>query len=637
MNNLNNKIKEYLNKKNRFFKSLIIIIMDIFFCFVSVILSFYLRLGDIHYETFNLSIVFVLSIVLLVTIFKYSGLYNIIVRYSQIALDTAVLKGMIFYSVIFFSIIFLYGIDNVPRTIGIIQPIVLLFFLLSYRYFVLIILEQLVKNSNEVRETDQKILIYGFNDQGRKFVSMFGDTSNYKIEGFIDNDRNLRNYSARGIKIYHFDDLKNLLIKKKISLILLAFSEYNRNKKNNIIERLLEFNIKVQSIPDLAEFKNKKLKIDNTTELEIEDILGREEVVIEDNLPSNYLNQAVILVTGAGGSIGSKICEELINFKPSILVLLDNSELALYNIHKTLSSIKNTGTKIVPILGSIQDETKIEIIFSVWKPSVIFHAAAYKHVPIVEHNIIEGLNNNIFGTLNIVKKSIKYNVKKFVLISTDKAVRPTNIMGTSKRVAEMILQAYSVKNTQTIFSMVRFGNVLGSSGSVVPLFWNQILKGGPITITHKNITRFFMTNTEAVKLVIQASAISTGGDVFVLDMGVPIKIRDLAVKMVKLSGKTIKDKNNPYGDIEIKVIGLRPGEKLYEEVLLGNNPTKTRNPRIMRASEKYLPLKDLDNKLTKLKISLKSNNVSLLKKNLKKIVPEYKPSKQDVDWVSLNN
>ena len=391
-------------------------------------------------------------------------------------------------------------------------------------------------------------------------------------------------------------------------------------------------------VPDKSELLTGPVNIKSISELDIEDLLGRDEVIIDNKLLGNFLKNEIVLVTGAGGSVGSKISEEILKLNPKKLIILDSNEFALYSVQKTLAQMNLMSHKIdvIPILGSIQDNEKLKIIFKTFQPSVVYHAAAYKHVPIVEENIVEGLNNNIFGTLNLVNVAVKNKVKNFILISTDKAVRPTNIMGATKRVAEMILQAFSEKEKLTKFSMVRFGNVLGSSGSVVPLFWNQITSGGPVTITHNKITRFFMTNTEAVKLVIKASSISNGGDVFILDMGKPVTIKSLALRMINLAGKSLKTKANPSGDIEIKITGLRPGEKLYEEVLLGNNPTKTVHSRILRAEEEFLTWRTLNKKLNKLELSIKENNVNEYKCILKDIVKDYTPNKKNVDWLSLN-
>tara|TARA_Y100000746_G_C15388727_1_gene401297 strand:- start:34 stop:1095 length:1062 start_codon:yes stop_codon:yes gene_type:complete len=349
------------------------------------------------------------------------------------------------------------------------------------------------------------------------------------------------------------------------------------------------------------------------------------------------------MVTGSGGSIGSELCRQIIKFKPEKLLLVEISEYALYTIHSELELIKNDEIEILPLIGSVQDEKRMEEIISIWKPATIYHAAAYKHVPIVEYNLIEGLKNNVLGTLELAKLASIHKVSNFVFISTDKAVRPTNIMGATKRIAELILQSFYHKNlhnneeNKTNFSIVRFGNVLDSSGSVIPKFRDQIRKGGPLTLTHKEITRYFMTITEAAQLVIQAGALSKGGDVFVLDMGEPIKIYDLAIRMIELSGLSVKDSHNLKGDIEIKITGLRPGEKLYEELLLSKNPSKTNHPKIFRSEEPFLEYFKLERELNSLQKVMSKNDLESVRDIVKKIVIDYYPNSKIVDYTFTKN
>jgi FlaA1/EpsC-like NDP-sugar epimerase len=384
-----------------------------------------------------------------------------------------------------------------------------------------------------------------------------------------------------------------------------------------------------------------EVQVSDLKELDIEDLLGRDPVPPDPELLAKNINRKVVMVTGAGGSIGSELCRQIVLEGPSVLLLLEITEFALYAIEQELQSLISKGAhpdvRLVSILANVRDASRMDEILRTWKPHTLYHAAAYKHVPLVEHNPAEGVMNNVLGTLNTARLASTHGVADFVLISTDKAVRPTNVMGASKRLSELVLQAQAAllrdQGDQTRFSMVRFGNVLGSSGSVVPLFRQQIQEGGPITLTDERITRYFMTIPEAAQLVIQAGAMASGGDVFLLDMGEPVKIIDLAKRMVELSGLTLKDAANPNGDIAIEVTGLRPGEKLYEELLIGDNALPTHHPRIMKAHEDFLPWDALQAKLLALELALQANNVQMIQTMLQELVPGYQPNGEVVDWV----
>ncbi|WP_295976643.1 nucleoside-diphosphate sugar epimerase/dehydratase, partial [uncultured Aggregatibacter sp.] len=426
--------------------------------------------------------------------------------------------------------------------------------------------------------------------------------------------------------------------KYNIKVILLAIPSASRSERKAIIDSLIPLKIKVRTIPDMEEILQGNAKIDELREVKIEDLLGREPVLPNRELLQKNIFGKTVMVTGAGGSIGSELCRQIIVNKPKILILYELSEFSLYSIHQELLDIakKNNdlNVKIYPILGNVQNIERLESVLTRFNVDTIYHAAAYKHVPLVEYNIIEGIKNNIWGTYNVAKSAAKHNVKSFVLISTDKAVRPTNVMGASKRMAELCLQALSdqLKDSKTCFSMVRFGNVLGSSGSVIPLFRKQILKGGPITVTHPDIIRYFMTIPEAAQLVIQASAMAKGGDVFILDMGEPVKIVDLAKNLVQLSGLSVKDEENPKGDIEIAYTGLRPGEKLYEELLIGgDNVCKTDHSRIMTAEETYLPMQELSIVLEKLDVACKNADYVEIRQILLEAPTGFKPTTEIVD------
>jgi FlaA1/EpsC-like NDP-sugar epimerase len=389
-------------------------------------------------------------------------------------------------------------------------------------------------------------------------------------------------------------------------------------------------------LPSVTDLAQGRVTIDDLRELDIDDLLGRESVTPDHTLLEINVRDKVVMVTGAGGSIGSEICRQIIAIGPKRLLLIDQSEYALYSISQELEE-KFTGCEsmLVSLLASVQDKKRISEIITTWRPDTLYHTAAYKHVPLVEHNPVEGIKNNVFGTLATAQSALDSGISAFVLISTDKAVRPTNVMGASKRLAEKVIQALAATCSETKFSIVRFGNVLDSSGSVVPKFRRQIREGGPISLTHKEITRYFMTIPEASQLVIQASAMAKGGEVFVLDMGQPVKIIDLAKRMVELSGLTIKDEQNPYGDIEIEITGLRHGEKLYEELLIGNNPQVTPHPRILKAQETFIPWSELEVKMKELEVLLSTNDVGLIRLMMVDLVGDYDPSSEIVDWVYL--
>jgi FlaA1/EpsC-like NDP-sugar epimerase len=417
---------------------------------------------------------------------------------------------------------------------------------------------------------------------------------------------------------------------------MLAMPSLSRKRRNEIINQIRNAHVAVRTLPSVSELLQGKVNISDLKELDIDDLLGRESVTPNHILLARNVVNKTVMVTGAGGSIGGELCRQIINVGPSKLLLIENSEFALYAIHQELEGkISGRNIVLVPLLASVQDADRLREIMTTWHPDTVYHAAAYKHVPLVEHNPAEGIKNNVLGTLRVAQESVSSGVTDFVLISTDKAVRPTNIMGASKRLAEMVLQALAENSSTTNFSMVRFGNVLGSSGSVVPKFRQQIRDGGPITLTHPEITRYFMTIPEASQLVIQAGAMSKGGDVFVLDMGSPVRIIDLARRMVELSGLTVRDELDPDGDIEIEISGLRPGEKLFEELLIGDDPKPTSHLRIMKAHEDFIVWDDLKKHLESLEIALNLNDVGVIRMIMTNLISGYVPNKEIVDWVHL--
>jgi FlaA1/EpsC-like NDP-sugar epimerase len=473
------------------------------------------------------------------------------------------------------------------------------------------------------------VLIYGAGDAGRQVAALLTTSRQMVVRGFIDDSPALQRATLRGLRIHSSDNLRQLILEKGITDVLLAIPSASHSRRAQIVRQIqaLHLPLHVRTLPDLHEIARGRVKVDHVRELDIQDLLGRDAVAPDDTLLRSKITGKVVLVTGAGGSIGSELCRQIVRLEPTRLILLDVSEYALYAIHHELEAeVKGMELDLVPVLASVRDVDHVRRVLAQCTPDTIYHAAAYKHVPLVEHNPAEGIRNNTFGTLNMALLAREFNVPDFVLISTDKAVRPTNVMGASKRLAEMVLQALAAEGGATCFSMVRFGNVLGSSGSVVPLFRRQIAAGGPITITHPEITRYFMTIPEAAQLVIQASSMATGGEVFLLDMGEPVKVIDLARRMVELSGMTVRDSTNPEGDIELAVTGLRPGEKLYEELLIGDNPMPTLHPRVMKGHESFPDWNVLQAQLAAVHQRLDTADLHGLRKAIELVVPGYVPS-----------
>ena len=631
------KIRNNLLSLSRPVKTFIAISIDFSCCVFSVWFSYYLRLGNLIPLSERGLDALSYSLIISFPIFIIFGLYKNIFRYSGLDSLFNVSKALALYGVIYGTRISILGISGIPRTIGFIQPLLLLLFIISWRVLVRFLLRK-INNKHYAKKDSRKAFIYGSGEAGRQLVKAMQDSQEISILGFLDDDENKKGCLIDGKRIYSPNDLGALLSKKDISLVLLAIPSIPRRKRNEIIKKLLKYKISVRTIPDIKDLASGKNVITQLLDLEIDDLLGRVPVEPFQSLMKKNIFMKTILVTGAGGSIGSELCRQIIKQKPKKLVLVEISEYALYSIHNKLEEFKNIDIEIIPLIGSIQDSQRMESIISIFKPATIYHAAAYKHVPIVEENLIEGLKNNLLGTYNLAKLALKNNVLNFVFISTDKAVRPTNIMGATKRMAELSLQAFHEKNitlserqNKTKFSIVRFGNVLDSSGSVIPKFREQIKNGGPITLTNIDITRYFMTITEAAQLVIQAGAMGQGGDVFVLDMGDPIRIYDLALKMIELSGLSLKSPSNEKGDIEIKITGLRPGEKLYEELLLSNSPSETKHPKIFRSNEPSILLSELEKEINLLQKLIERNNIEEILKKLKNIVIDYSPSSKIVD------
>ena len=455
--------------------------------------------------------------------------------------------------------------------------------------------------------------------------------------GLLDDNDQLHRRSLLGQTIYPSSQLENLVRSNNVRHVFLALPKINRGRRNQIIDSLNQYKLSVKTLPSISEIVDGRISVSDIKDLNIDDLLNRDEVKPDVSLLNKHIFLKAVLVTGAGGSIGSELCRQISKLKPNKLLLIEINEFALYKIYEELI-ILNKGLKIIPLLVNTQDQAKLETIIESFKVDTIYHSAAYKHVPLVEENICEGVKNNVFSTLAISRASVLKKVSNFVLISSDKAVRPTNIMGASKRLSELCIQGISKQalDSKTNFSIVRFGNVLESSGSVIPKFKKQIKDGGPVTLTHKDVTRYFMTVAEAAQLVIQAGAMGEKAEVFVLDMGESVKIRDLIYKMIKLSGFSVKDEENLNGDIEVKVVGLRPGEKLFEELLIGDNPQKTRHSKIKKISEPFIPMDQLEEDLLNLKVLLDSNMVSEVKVLLEKLLNNYKSNSEIVDHIFVS-
>jgi FlaA1/EpsC-like NDP-sugar epimerase len=616
-------------------KRLVVLSVDLGLCILTVWLAYYLRLGEFVALTGNAMLSVVASIVIALPIFIVSGLYRAIFRYSGWPALLSVARAVGIYALLYASIFTAIGVTGVPRTVGLIQPILLLLFVGASRAFARVWLGDQYQNILK-HASRPKVLIYGAGGTGRQLVAAMANSHEMQVVGFLDDDDRLHGHVLNGQPIYNPADLPNLAPTLAISDVLLAMPGLSRKRRNEILSLIRTARVAVRTLPSVTDLAQGKVSMSDLRELDIDDLLGREPVMPNHILLAMNVRHKVVMVTGAGGSIGSELCRQILAVNPSKLLLIEHSEFALYAIHQELEEkLAGRSITLVPLLASVQDDERMREIMSTWHPETVYHAAAYKHVPLVEHNPAEGIKNNVLGTLRTAIAASESGVSDFVLVSTDKAVRPTNIMGASKRLAEMVLQALASTNPGTKFSMVRFGNVLGSSGSVVPKFRQQIRDGGPITLTHPEITRYFMTIPEASQLVIQAGAMAKGGDVFVLDMGQPVKIADLARRMVELSGLTVKDDEAPDGDVAIEITGLRPGEKLYEELLIGNNPQPTSHSRIMKANELFASWEELEDKLKALEMALNVNDVGVIRVMMQQLVTGYTPSDSIVDWVYL--
>ncbi|MDP5031383.1 MAG: polysaccharide biosynthesis protein [Paraglaciecola sp.] len=571
-----------------------IFILAAFFAALAVRLDNFSVVFESHYWMF-------LLIVCPVSIFTFMrlGLYRAVLRYMGLQALTAVILG-VFVSTLSMVLTSYYGGLSLPRTVPII-----------YAAFALVLIggsRAIVRSvfGSGIKRVGEHVIIYGAGVSGRQLATSLAQSHEFRTMAFVDDDPTLHGTVIQGVYVHSPSIIKKLVKQYGVRKVLLAVPSASRSRRKQILLTLEPLAVQVLTIPSTNDLVSGNKLYSDVKHVEVEDLLGRDSVVPDAKLMSANIKGKVVMVTGAGGSIGSELCRQILNYSPKKLVLYELSEYCLYSIESELKSIahsKSITVEIMPMQGSIQRENRVLAVMQSFGVQTVYHAAAYKHVPLVEQNVVEGVRNNVFGTYYTARAAIAAKVETFVLISTDKAVRPTNVMGATKRMAELVLQALDKEAKHTRFCMVRFGNVLGSSGSVVPLFRNQIANGGPITVTHPEITRFFMTIPEASQLVIQAGAMGEGGDVFVLDMGAPVKIVDLAYKMIHLSGLKAKDDKNPEGDIAVEYTGMRPGEKLYEELLIGDDVSGTAHERIMTAHEVYLPWDKLEVILDRLDVA----------------------------------
>lgn len=569
-----------------------------------------------------------------VFVFMKLGLYKAVVRFMGVQEVLSIFKGVALLALFLWAAATVLHISPFPRSVSINFALVAFAYIGGSRFLIRHyyhwMLRCLIKKD--------AVLIYGAGGAGIQLATALCDGKEYYPVGFIDDDDSLLSSTIMGLPVYNPIGLSSLIESEGVKYILLAVPNVSLAQRKEILSKIEGYSVHVQTIPSMPELLTGEASIGQLREVQVEDLLGRAAVPAKESLLEVCITDHVVLVTGAGGSIGSELCRQVLQMRPKVLLLLEISEFNLYKVEQELRSfLSKSGSKtcLYALLGDVTKSKRIRNIMQQFTVDTVYHAAAYKHVPIVEHNIVEGVFNNIVGTKVLAEEAVRASVKHFILISTDKAVRPTNIMGATKRFSELILQDFSKCNEGIVFSMVRFGNVLGSSGSVVPLFRQQIEDGGPITVTHKEITRYFMTIPEAASLVIQAGSMARGGDVFVLDMGDPVKIADLARRMIHLSGLVLKGDENPDGDISIEYTGLRPAEKLYEELLVGDDVVGTEHPKIMRANEEFLPEGELKKLLVEIEAACADCDFKRLSRLLREAVAGYTPHGSIVDHLSV--
>lgn len=655
-----NRLRTWLLKLPRHQKRLIQVFADVVLVFLALWMAFVVRLGiDEMINPVKMHLwLFLAAPVIAIPLFIRFGMYRAVMRYFGNDALVAIIKAVSLSSLILGVVVYWYSNHQnvVPRSI-----------IFNYWWLSLIMVGGLRLTMRQYFLGDwfaaaqhvpftsredglPRVAIYGAGAAGNQLVAALRMGRVMRPVAFIDDDTTISDRVISGLQVFKPKHIQRMIDVTGAQEILLAIPSSSRGRRREILGFLEGFPLHVRSVPGFMDLASGRVKVDDIQEVDIADLLGRDSVPAQDELLEHCIKGQSVLVTGAGGSIGSELCRQILELRPTTLLLFEHSEFNLYSILSELEqriTRNSLPVKLLPILGSVRDQAKLLDVMKTWRVDTVYHAAAYKHVPIVEHNIAEGVLNNVIGTLNTAQAALQAGASNFVLISTDKAVRPTNVMGSTKRLAELTLQALSrelapvlfgdksnvSRVNKTRFTMVRFGNVLGSSGSVIPLFHKQIKSGGPLTVTHPKITRYFMTIPEAAQLVIQAGSMGLGGDVFVLDMGEPVKIIELAEKMIHLSGLSVRSDKNPHGDIAIEFSGLRPGEKLYEELLIGDNVVATQHPMIMSANEDHLPWETLKTKLSELLAAVDQDDYSRVRQLLRDTVSGYTPDGEIVDWI----
>jgi len=641
-------------------KRLIQVVMDLLLVWGALWLAFVVRLGDTKsIEPFGgHAWLFVLAPIIAIPLFVRLGMYRAVMRYFGNDALLAIAKAVSISALLLALAVYWY--EAAPKVIP--RSMVFNYWLLSLLSIggLRLLMRQYFMgdwySSNQPFKFSRKddglprVAVYGAGAAGNQLVAALRLGRGMRAVAFIDDDPGIANRVIAGLRVYNAKHIQQMIDETGANEILLAIPSATRARRREVLELLEQYPLHVRSVPGFMDLASGRVTVDDVQEVDIADLLGRDAVPPQKALFERCIRDQVVMVTGAGGSIGSELCRQIVSTGPTTLLLFEHSEFNLYSIHSELEQRirrESLAVRLVPILGSIRNPQRLLDVMRSWAVNTVYHAAAYKHVPMVEHNIAEGVLNNVVGSTYTAQAAVRAGVEHFVLISTDKAVRPTNVMGSTKRLAEMVLQALSRESApvlfgdkeglhqvnKTRFTMVRFGNVLGSSGSVIPLFHEQIRRGGPVTVTHPNITRYFMTIPEAAQLVIQAGAMGQGGDVFVLDMGQPVKIAELAEKMIHLSGLSVRSEKNPYGDIAIEFSGLRPGEKLYEELLIGDDVIATEHPMIMRANEDHLSWDDFKAVLSELLQAVEQDDYGCVRKLLRQTVSGYAPEGEIVDWI----
>ena len=617
----------------RLLKQVLMILADSLLVIFILLVSFSLRLGEWYLPDQDLFFAIFLSPIIAIPIFFGLGLYRTVIRFIGFGEIWLIFQAVSIYALLWGILGFMVALEGIPRSVIIINWLLIMLSISGWRIIAKWLFSTLFNNQNF---SITNVVIYGAGSAGRQLSRALEQSGEFRPLAMVDDLIEIQNQTINGLKVISAKKLKELIKRKNISEVFLAIPTLSRQRRSEIIKFLEPLPVLVRSLPSLSDLVQGRVEVEDLKTVNIKDILGRKPVLPRNDLLETKVTNKVVMVTGAGGSIGAELSRQILNLNPLKLILFDLSEVSLYHIELELKVLNKSEISIYPILGSVRDQIKFENICRQFKVQTIYHAAAYKHVPLVELNQVEGVLNNIIGTLSAAQSAMNVQVETFVLISTDKAVRPTNVMGATKRVSELILQALSSQSKNTCFTMVRFGNVLESSGSVIPLFKKQIKEGGPVTVTDKEIVRYFMTIPEAVQLVIQAGAMGLGGDVFLLDMGKPVKINDLALKMIQLSGLQVQDADHPNGDIKIKYTGLRPGEKLFEELLVGENVIKTEHPLIMRAEEEFIDWKILKPMIEEMNQAAENFDYLMIRKILTDLVSGYLPLEEVNDLLYKN-